>query len=293
MAFKPYLVVDRKPDVVDDPEESLRRFRRHLVVYKGLAASSVDNCIRVTRKILRELGSAHPAHEQIEAFIERIRTGAYSWSYVGNLSLSIERYMEFIDDPIKLGRPRKPKRVVKTTLSEAEVAILIDAGRDTRERALLALLAYSAVRNQELCDLRVRSVDIANGEVLVESGKGDKDRVCYITGECARVVAEYVAEHHLADDDHLFVTTRGKRPMRPHVVRRLLTRVVRRTRIRKHVHPHILRHSWATNMLNKGANPRTVQAQLGHEHIETTMIYVQSRPKRVKAEIQLYALSYV
>jgi len=139
----------------------------------------------------------------------------------------------------------------------------------------------------------VGAVDIANNEVRVESGKGDRERVVYITGECARILAEYIHEAKLDERDYLFKPLRGEQRMRPHVVRRTLLRIAARTGIKKHIHPHLLRHSWATNMINRGANPRTVQAQLGHRFLETTMIYVESRPQRVRNECQAFAPAYV
>ncbi|MFZ7126387.1 MAG: tyrosine-type recombinase/integrase [Desulfobacterales bacterium] len=290
MAAKLSLIVNN--DRQEAPESQIDRFRRHLVVYHGLADSSVDNCVRVIRMVLSAIGTDRPSVGQIERYVEQLRTSKYSWSHVCNVSLAIERYMGFLERPIKLGRPRKPKRMIHETLTEAEVAIIINAAQDIREQAILAVLAYGALRNQELCDLRVRDIDLAAHEIFVAGGKGAKDRVVYVPGECSRILAAYIHEHGLGPVDHLFITLRGGRPLRPHVVRRLLVRIGNRIKIKKHLHPHLFRHSWATNVIGRGANVRTIQMQLGHSHIETTMIYAESRPKLVKAECELFAPAY-
>ena len=76
-------------------------------------------------------------------------TNKFSYSHIVNTSLAIERYMEFIGSPLKLGRPRKPRRIIIATLSEAEIARLIGATKNIRERTILALLAYSGIRAKE------------------------------------------------------------------------------------------------------------------------------------------------
>jgi len=280
--------------MIPDLDDKFIKFRRHMLVYDGLATTSADNLARVARKILTDLGTAAPTIEQVEIYIESLRESDYSWSHICNQMLAIERYMRFIGQQVKFGRPRKPRRVVSNTLTEAEVAILIDAARGSRERALMAMLAYAVPRNQELCDLRVRHVDIANHEVYIEDGKGARDRIAYIPGECARIQAEYIHDHRLTADMMLFKPTRGGEPkMRPHVVRRTVARIAARTKIEKKIYPHIFRHSWATNMLNRGANPRTIQAQLGHSFLETTMLYLENRPRHVKNECQMFAPAYM
>lgn len=276
-------------------EESLRGFERYLIVYKGLSKNTVGNYVNVSRLILRRLSSYKPTKEEIEIFIEEVRTSEreYSWSHICNLSISIERYMEFIGTPIKLGRPKKPKKVLCETLTEAEIVILINSAKNIREKAFLALLSYSALRNAEFCNLLVKHIDFSNNEIIVINGKGAKDRIVYMSSDCMKILIEYIYSFGLSPEDNLFYTTRGRNKIRPHVVRRTLQRIVKRTKINKKVYPHLLRHSWATNVLNKGANIRTIQAQLGHSNIETTMIYANSRPQRVKAECQIFSPSYM
>jgi site-specific recombinase XerD len=200
--------------------------------------------------------------------------------------------MKFIENPIKLGRPRKPKRIIKKTLTEAEIAILLDATINIREKAILTLLCYSGIRAEELCEIKVEDVDFGNNEIFIH-GKGSKERIVNIKGECTRILLTYIALFPRNNNQYLFTTLRKNVPYTTWALRRLVKTVVCRTKIEKRVYPHLFRHSLATNMIDRGANPRTIQKQFGHAYLETTMIYVESRPKTVKMEYEIFAPSYI
>jgi integrase/recombinase XerD len=181
--------------------------------------------------------------------------------------------MHFRGTPIHLKRPRKPQRAPFSVLSEAKIAFLIAAAKDIRERAILCLLAYSGVRNRELVNLRVGDVDLAQQTVTVQLGKGAKGRICYVSGDCMEILTEYLRQRAGEPDALLFVTVRHRHQLQTQDIRKLVRTVARRAGLKKRVWPHLLRHSLATALLDRGASIYSIQAQLGHAFASTTMEY--------------------
>lgn len=168
-------------------------FANFLFARKGLAESTVGNYVSTIRRLTPILGE-RPEHAAIDALVAGMRRAGASYSHIKNTSQALEAYTEFLGNPIKLGRPQKPKRLIKNTLSEAEVTLLIAAARDLRDRAILSLLAYSGLRNAELCSLTIADVDVAGQLVHVNGGKGEKDRTACVAGACVETLAAYLRE---------------------------------------------------------------------------------------------------
>ena len=264
--------------------ERLRRFYTHLLVKRGLAPYTIEGYCRSISKVLRDTSTLDPTHEQIEQHIAWMYSKKYSYHHIVNTSLSIERYMEFTDNPIRLGRPKKPKRIIMGTLSEAEIAVMIASCKNIREKAILALLAYSGIRNKELCGLKVYDVDFGNNAIRVISGKGVKDRIICIPGDCTNVLLEYLVAYPRSQTSFFSQPLIEMTSTLAYALRKLVHTVGKRAGIRKRVYPHLLRHSLATNLIARGANLITVKEQLGHAWIDSTMIYVTSRFQRIMAE---------
>ena len=282
-------IVIKKADLKEHLE-AIDAFCRWLLVEMGLKANTIYNYRKLVLRFLEHSETDHPSKRQAYDYVAMIRESNYSYAHVINTLRAVERYLYFLGTPVKIGRPKRPKPKIKSTLTEAEVAVIISAAKDVRERAILSLLAYSGARNEELCNLTVADVDLAKNLVHIRSGKGSKGRIVPIDGECTRILMQYMVEYPELDDSKpLFKTKYGDRPYTPWALRKLVKTVAARASIHKRVHPHIFRHSLATNMLHRGANPITIQNQLGHNFIETTMIYVHSNQTRLRAEYNVYS----
>jgi len=286
----------KRQQAVDHPapmDVLLAQFCDHLIVYHGLKHTSVETMRRTVRKVLVDMDSARPTISQMEAHMSWVHRQPYTANHVNNVALSIERYAGFLKTPIKFGRKKKPRRVHMDILTPAEVAVILAATKNTREKAMLALLAYSGLRNQEVCDLVAGDIDFGINEVLVANGKGGKSRVVNIDGMCSNVLQAYLQAFPRGEKEYLFTTLRHGHQFTTYALRRRVKAVVGRTGISKRVYPHLFRHSNASHLIDGGANPRTVQFQLGHAYLETTMIYVETRPQRVKFEYQACMPSYL
>lgn len=260
----------------DQLKHNLDRLGPWLRVQRGLSARSRDLYLRILKRILLAIGSVHPTEDEVYRYLSDIYEIDYSRSHIRNTQIAIELYLAFLGTPLELKRPRKKRGMVGNVLSEAEVAVLIAAARNIREKAMVALLACSGIRNQELCDLRVRDIDLNQHMLRVVDGKGGSVRCCNVTPECLAIVAQYLQQYPRSESDYLFTTLRAGTQCSTTALRRLVKQLAVRARIDKRVHPHLFRHALASNLLKRGATVLAVQQQLGHASLSTTMIYIHS-----------------
>jgi integrase/recombinase XerD len=203
-----------------------------------------------------------------------------------------ERHID-ADPTLKLDPPKRAPRFPKT-LSEADVEALLAApaagtAMGLRDRAMLELLYATGLRVSELVGLKTLQVNLDSGVVRV-MGKGSKERLVPLGEEAVDWIARYVKEarSELAgkrEPEALFVTARGAGMTRQafwHLIRRYGVRAIPG----KSLSPHVLRHAFATHLINHGADLRVVQMLLGHADISTTQIYTHVARERLK---QLHA----
>jgi integrase/recombinase XerD len=188
------------------------------------------------------------------------------------------------DPTLKLDPPKRAPRFPRT-LSEADVEALL-AAPDTatplglRDRAMLEALYATGLRVSELVALKTFEVNLDAGVVRV-MGKGAKERLVPLGEEAVEWIARYLKERKAAGDA-LFVTGRGSG-----MTRQAFWQLIRRYGARaipgKKLSPHVLRHAFATHLINHGADLRVVQLLLGHADISTTQIYTHVARERLKA----------
>jgi integrase/recombinase XerD len=188
------------------------------------------------------------------------------------------------DPTLKLDPPRRAPRFPKT-LSEADVEALL-AAPDTgtplglRDRAMLETLYATGLRVSELVALKTFEVNLEAGVVRV-MGKGSKERLVPLGEEAVEWISRYLKERR-GTGDALFLTGRGAGMTRQafwYLIRRYGARAIPG----KKLSPHVLRHAFATHLINHGADLRVVQLLLGHADISTTQIYTHVARERLKA----------
>ena len=195
------------------------------------------------------------------------------------------------DPCLTLVAAKQPPRLPKT-LSEAQVEALLRApdtgtARGLRDRAMLETLYATGLRVSELVGLRALEVSLNEGVVRVVQGKGGKDRLVPLGAEAAHWIDRYSrqARPELAGakvSDALFVTARAQA-----MTRQAFWQLIKKYALQADIHaplsPHVLRHAFATHLLNHGADLRVVQMLLGHADISTTQIYTHVARERLKA----------
>ena len=234
-----------------------------------------------------------PEHEHIKEYILWMYKEKYSYNHVVNTSLAIEHYTRFKGNPITLGRPKKPRRLLKDIMSEAEVSRILQAARNIREKSLACVLAYSGLRNLEVCNLRVNDLDLGQNQLRVTGGKGFKDRYVNIAAECSKVLIEYLKEWPREAEEFLFTTIKRKAQLATGDLRKHVRKLAKNAGILRRVYPHLFRHSLASSLLNRGANLMMIKEQLGHVYYESSLIYINSAPCRVKSEYEFCKPAYL
>ncbi len=189
-----------------------------------------------------------------------------------------------VDPTLRLDPPKRAPRFPKT-LSEDDVEALLaapdtatDLGR--RDRAMLETLYATGLRVSELIALKTFEVNLNAGVVRV-MGKGSKERLVPLGEEAVECIARY-AKARKKDSNTLFLTARGT-GMTRQAFWQLIGRYGRRAIPGKKLSPHVLRHAFATHLINHGADLRVVQMLLGHADISTTQIYTHVARERLKA----------
>jgi integrase/recombinase XerD len=194
-------------------------------------------------------------------------------------------------DPTEhLESPRPPRRLPRT-LSIKDAAALVEspdlsATEGLRDRAMLELLYASGLRASECLALRLEDLNIAAGYVMA-TGKGNRQRLVPVGAQALKWVERYALTSRPAfvkrgDSGALFVNRYG-RPLSRQALWMVIKRAGRRAGVRSTVSPHTLRHSFASHLLERGADLRSVQAMLGHADIATTQIYTHLPSSAVRA----------
>jgi integrase/recombinase XerD len=186
------------------------------------------------------------------------------------------------DPSEKLPLPRLPKTLPQP-LSRDEIADLVaapagDTPLEIRDRALLELLYASGLRIAEVCSVRLENLD-EDGGVIRVTGKGNKTRLIPVGSAALEALRFYLANARPKfvsprSGAAIFLSVRGH-PLTPARIWQLVRQYAKQAGIREDVHPHQLRHSFATHLLSGGADLRIIQEMLGHASIATTQIYTQ------------------
>ncbi len=189
--------------------------------------------------------------------------------------------------PEKIELPRVSRRDIEVLdYSELERLIKAPKGddlRSLRDHAILEVFFSTGLRLSELCALP-RYLDLERGEISVR-GKGDKLRVVFLSNDSKKAIRDYLAKRS-DPEEYLFASLTKKNKIigriTPRAVERLVSFYARKAGIPKKVHPHQLRHSFATDLLINGADLRSVQSLLGHANISTTQVYTHLTNKELK-----------
>lgn len=275
-------------------ERALREYLNYLAIERGCSRNTVAAYKRDLERYLSSLeaqGVSEPdniTREHIEAHVRELQDLGLAASSIERAVSAIKGFHRFMvaerittqHPAADLPLPKKPERL-PDVLSREQAAALCDqpfpqTGAGQRDHAIIEVLYGCGLRVSELCDLELSRVYLDEGLLRVV-GKGNKERIVPIVGSAARVLSDYIA-HWRADlvsskvpCSNVFLNHHGKRLSRQsvHAIVAKAGAVVGA----KDLHPHTLRHSFATHMLEGGADLRIVQELLGHADISTTQLY--------------------
>lgn len=249
--------------------------------------SKVSSPAEITDGVVREFRVALARRD-----IKRVTQGYYAIAIRNFLKYLARRDIKSLAAE-KIELPKVPGRQIDT-LDYGDLERLLaapkgDLLRDLRDKAILEVFFSTGLRLAELCALP-RGIDLKRGELSVR-GKGDKLRVVFISDSAREAVKRYMTKRGDAEEK-LFVSLdrAGKviGPITPRAVQRLVAARAAQAGIPKHIHAHLLRHSFATDLLVNGADLRSVQELLGHANISTTQIYTHLTNKQLREVHQAF-----
>jgi tyrosine recombinase XerC len=241
----------------------------------------------------REIGTID--HLVLRRFLAELRTKNYAKRTVARKLASLRSLFRFLyreglikKNPITAISTPKLDKKLPVFLDVAKVSKLLqcpsgDNIAGLRDRALMETLYSTGIRVSELVGLDVDDVDFISGVVKV-LGKGSKERIVPIGEPALKAIRKYIdkrQEEKVRDSDAVFLNKSGRR-LSDRSVRRVINKHIRTCSIVEKISPHSLRHSFATHLLDRGADLRSVQELLGHMNLSTTQIYTHVTMDRLK-----------
>ena len=286
-------------------QRDIEDFCRHLVLERGLSAHTAEAYAVDAGHLLdfaadRGLAVAEIREEDLHQLLCTLRDIGIQPRSQARMFAGIRAFFRFLRmekkierDPSELLESPRLGRTLPDVLSVAEIDAMtaaIDPSREEslRNRAIIETLYGSGLRVSELVDLRLSRLNLKDGFLIVE-GKGSKQRLAPVSPVAAELILDYLEQRirgpiKPGNSDILFLNRRGaalSRVMVFYIVRDLAAAAG----IEKKVSPHTLRHSFATHLLEGGANLRAIQEMLGHESIATTEIYIHLDRSRLRREL--------
>ena len=286
-------------------KDIVSRYRRYLKLEKGYSANTLDAYMRDVDKLLRYL-----AVEQVNVLDVKLEDLEHFAAFISDLGIGprslarilsgvrqfyrflvIDGYLE-VDPTELLESPKQPDHLPEV-LSTAEVDLLeqaIDLSKweGHRNRAIIEVLFSCGLRVSELINLKLSNLYIEEQYIRV-MGKGSKERLVPISPRALDELNYWFADRNVmkikpGEEDYVFLNRRGH-----HLTRTMILIMIKRyaieAGIKKTISPHTLRHSFATSLLEGGADLRAIQAMLGHESIGTTEIYTHIDTSTLRQEI--------
>lgn len=294
---------------IPDIEALLREYNGYLRLQRGLSANTAEAYRRDVEKLTAWLAAEHtplrevtyPALEQFTAALfelgiaettrKRIVSGIKSFFHFLRIS-------DFIaEDPSLLLETPRPGLHLPEVLTLSEIDALIaaidpDSAEADRNRAIMETLYGCGLRVSELTNLEIGRINFAEGFITV-LGKGSKERIVPMSPVAADRILEYLHGSRTevkikpGEEGILFLNRRGHR-----LTRQMIFTIVRRLAeaagVTKTISPHTMRHSFATHLLEGGANLLSIQQMLGHESVATTEIYIHLDTSHLREEILLH-----
>ena len=286
-------------------KDIVSRYRRYLKLEKGYSVNTLDAYMRDVDKLFRYL-----AVEQVDVLDVKLEDLEHFAAFISDLGIGprslarilsgvrqfyrflvIDGYLEV--DPTELLESSKQPDHLPEVLSTAEVDLLeqaIDLSKweGHRNRAIIEVLFSCGLRVSELTNLKLSNLYIEEQYIRV-MGKGSKERLVPISPRALDELNYWFADRNVmkikpGEEDYVFLNRRGH-----HLTRTMILIMIKRyaveAGIKKTISPHTLRHSFATSLLEGGANLRAIQAMLGHESIGTTEIYTHIDTSTLRQEI--------
>ena len=279
----------------DDPIPEIVKIYIAVKKTEGLSNGTLENYARILKQFFLWVKK-----QPDEVTANDIRMFLYHYQQYRNVSnITLEKYREMIcwfftwahreeyiqRDPSRSVKSIKVEVKERQALTQLELEHLRLACSTARKKAILEFMYSTGCRVSELCAVKLSDIDNRENTVHLY-GKGRKHRTSFINARCSVAMDEYM-KHRKGESEYLFVSDRS-----PHdkltkaAVEKIVRQLAERSGVKKHITPHVLRHTTATQAINNGMPIEGVSKLLGHANVSTTMIYAKVSQNKVQTEHQ-------
>ena len=277
--------------------ENLEQFKKYLTNEKNYSIHTVKNYEKdIEQFILFSKELEKVDEKKIREYLEFL-SKKYSKNSTIRKIIALRNFFRFLIKNKKILKnpfeyiltPKKEKRI-PGVLTENEVKTLLDSIPcdnffSLRDRVIMELLYSSGIRVNELVNLNINDVDFFNEEIKV-TGKGNKERIVPVGSVAINFLQKYVKELKNKTNTKILFINKNKGRLTTRAVEMIVKSYAKKAGILKRVTPHTLRHSFATHLLDRGADLRSVQELLGHSNLSTTQIYTHLSIQKLKKEYE-------
>ena len=231
--------------------------------------------------------------EDVKDYLEHLNLKKEKTSSIRRKISSLKSFYKFLyknnyinkkDYPLtKIAYPKMEKKLPKFIYYNDLLEIINESTKDkdgVRDRLIIEMLYATGVRVSELINIKINDIDFNNRRIIV-LGKGNKERIVYYGEYAEEVLKEYMKTHERKNHNYLFVNSRGGK-LTDRGVRYIIDNIMSKLSVKTHVTPHVLRHTFATDMLNNGCDIKVVQELLGHSSLKATEIYTHVTNEHLK-----------
>ena len=300
---------EKEHTAVQPREAMLKRYRQYLLLEKSLSPNTLEAYMDDAGKLLDYLDDCGISIETVT--LDDLHGFAAAMGDLGiaprsqaRIISGIKSLFKFLnidgfrdDDPSELLEAPKIGRHLPDVLTVDEIDAIIgqidlSSREGQRNKAMIETMYSCGLRVSELCSLKMENLFLDEGFIRV-TGKGSKQRLVPISGRAIHEINLYLADRCHVDikpgaEPYLFLSLRRGRPLSRIMVFDIIKNLTAMAGITKTVSPHTFRHSFATHLLEGGANLRAIQCMLGHEKISTTEIYTHIDRSRLREEIVMH-----
>ncbi|MEK6841839.1 MAG: site-specific tyrosine recombinase/integron integrase [Nanoarchaeota archaeon] len=262
-------------------EEFLEKIETELKISKA-SPHTIKNYVRANKEFLDFIQKLPEdvSDEDLKKYLAKISHKA-SMSIILFLSAIRYSFSNILgkDPTLRIKRPKREKRI-PSVLTKDEVKKLLNSAENKKSKLMLSLIYACGFRVSELVNLKVNDLAPAEGIGYVKQGKGKKDRVFNLPLNLNKLLIKQMENQKKSNQEFLFSGPKGKLSERN--IQKIIKKVAEKAGIKKEVHPHTLRHSFATHLLENNVDIRKIQELLGHADLSTTQIYTHISREELK-----------
>ncbi|MFH1691413.1 MAG: tyrosine recombinase XerC [Candidatus Omnitrophota bacterium] len=276
-------------------ERHIEKFLRYLDIEKNASPHTILNYkldLENFRDFLKDIEVEKVDYLFVRKYLAHLKENKISARSVSRKLSALKSFFKFLvkekyvnTNPADAIAYPKQEKLLPKFLTEADVVHLIESPdvatlKGLRDRAILETLYSTGMRISELVSLKTSQIDFIGATVVV-MGKGKKERMLPIGERALRVIRDYLGKRS-TDCQKVFLNKNNK-PLGVRGIRKMLDKYILIASLKEHISPHTLRHTFATHLLNRGADLRSVQELLGHANLSTTQIYTHLTTDKLKS----------